>query len=265
MYHPDSFSFNLEIDKAVTEDGLHVIYLHASSEVEDLQKETIITQALEGSAGYFLRNGYLDWHHVGEKKEVPDPDDMVGYPLELKFRGADVYVKAVLHQGDKIADSIWKGLHCKPPKRIKASIAGKRLKTFKNENGVYTTKLIWTSLALTPSPVNEVKSVSISDDFSAFRKALAASAETDLAQVSGGQALSGVKVDGEPARIIVKDCSSWCDITGAFKQGLQKKDIVTYVTRYLGLTSDGDKAKTVCKTLWLTLNPTKGRKNATRN
>jgi len=259
MEQAEQVRFELEIEKAIDEDGQRIIYLHAYTEKEDLQHETIYMDALKKSANYFLQNGFLDYHHVGERnKQVPDPQDIIGYPLELKFKGNDAYVKAVLHKGDKIADEVWNGLNCKPPKRFRASIAGKRIKTFKQDNGVYTTELIWTSLAITPSPVNMDTSVSTADTYSAFLKALVSSAETDLAQVKGGQALSGVRIDDEPARIIAKDCGLWCDGNGAFKKGLQKKDIVTYVTRYLGL--GGEIAKSVCKTLWLTYNPTTGAK-----
>jgi len=256
--------FELQIDKAVEEDGYRIIYLHAHSENQDLQKETIATNALKESSDYFMHNGFLDYHHAGERnKDVPDPQDIIGYPLELKFRGNDAFVKAVLHKGDKLADDIWKGLHCQPPKRFSASIAGKRIKTFQKANGVYTTKLIWTSLAITPSPVNMDTSVSANDTYSVFLKGLFSSAETDLAQVEGGQALSGVENDSKPARIIAKDCGLWCDESGAFKKGLQRSDIVTYVTRYLGLA--GEKAQKACKTLWLTYHQTtsaKGRDNA---
>jgi len=264
MEQSEVVRFELNIEKAIAEDGQRVIYLHAHTEKPDLQEETIATNALRESSDYFLQNGFLDYHHAGERnKDVPDPKDIIGYPLELKFRGNDAYVRAVLHQGDKLADDLWDGLHCNPPKRFRASIAGKRIKTFQKENGVYTTKIIWTSLAVTPSPVNSDTNISATDSFSAFLKALSSSAETDLAQVKGGQALSGVEEHDEPARIIAKDCGSWCDESGAFKKGLQKKDIVTYVTRYLGL--GGEKAKSACKTLWLAYNPTtgaKGRDNA---
>lgn len=263
MEQAENVSFELQFQKAVIEDGLRVVYFEAHSEEEDLQGETIAVNALKDSSGYFLKNGFLDWHHAGEKgKDIPEPKDIIGFPLDLKFEGKKAYVKAVLHEGDPIADDVWKGLHCKPPKRYSASIAGKRVKTFRKANGVYTTKLVWTSLAITPSPVNINTSMSLTP-YSAFLKALSSSAETDLAQVTGGQALSDVDVDEEPARIVVKTCDQWCEKNGAFKKGLQKKDIVTYVTRYLGM--DGDKAKTVCKTLWQTLNPApseKGRSNA---
>ena len=264
MEQAEHIGFALEIQKAVVEDGLRVVYLEAHSEDPDLQEETIYVKGLKESSGYFLKNGFLDWHHTGEKrKNVPLPKDIIGFPLDLRFKGKKVYVKAVLHEGDPIADDIWKGLHYKPPKRYSASIAGKRVKTFQKANGVHTTKLIWTSLAITPSPVNDnLESVSLTP-YTVFLKALSSSAETDLAQVTGGQALSDVDEDEKPARIVVKSCDQWCEKNGAFRKGLQKKDIVTYVTRYLGM--DGDKAKTVCKTLWQTLNPApsaKGRSNA---
>lgn len=264
MENYESVSFELQIEKAVDENGLRVIYMRAHNELEDLQHEVIATEALKESEDYFLQNGYLDWHHLTERKQAPDPQDIIGYPLETRFNGKEVYVRAALHAGDKLADAVWAGLNCSPPKRYRASIAGKRIKTFQKANGVYTTKLIWTSVAITPSPVNTGDtSVSTSDTFSAFLKALASSADTDLAKVKGGQALSGVEKQEKPARIIVGSCEQWCDETGAFKNGLQQIDIVTYVTRYLGL--EGEKAKNACRTLWRTYRPgrsAKGRSNA---
>jgi len=149
----------------------YTIYLEASNERADEDKEIVFTKALEDEVENYLRKGVLSWDHL--HKSTGDPGFIVGEPLDVKFKDGSTFVKGKLYRtvdkAQKIAALLEGGCT-----KLGASIGGfikETLKLGKALKGV--TKIIWDEVAITYKPVNEPTRGNVSlVPIGAFSKAL---------------------------------------------------------------------------------------------
>ena len=165
------------------EGGERVLYMEASNQARDVQNETILVDALEGSKDYFLKYGRIDldhatvWQMIREQKLDPHNPYAreIGRPLDVRFtRGSDG-PKAMVKFGifksttkdnefTKAADWFWNSLQVTPPVRWYPSVAGSLLPGGRVDqpDGRRVIKAMrWHSVAMTRNPVNpEVGQVS---------------------------------------------------------------------------------------------------------
>lgn len=172
------FDPGTQLCKASTaiEGGERVLYMEASNQARDVQNETILVDALEGSRDYFLRYGRIDldhatvWQLIRDKKlEADNPYGAeIGRPIDVRVtRGTDgpkVMVKAGIFSSrdpqnkfTKAADWFWDSLQVKPPVAWYPSVAGSLLPggRIDHPDGRRVIKALrWHSIAMTRNPVN---------------------------------------------------------------------------------------------------------------
>jgi len=207
----------------VEEAGRRYLYIEASNETRDLQGEVVLTKALADSADYYLRYGNVDLDHItvtGPRRGPPNYALYeIGRPVEVRAGRGKTFVKAELYQGDAPvaanANAVWDSLtRIRPPQRWYPSVGGAVLdkQTEIGPNGdrrVVVTKVRWTNIGLSKTPVNaNVPTVStvpigaLAKAWSAhgldLTKALAmANGGTDAASLTGGPALQRQSLDRE--------------------------------------------------------------------
>ena len=178
----------------------YTIYIEASNENPDKQKDIVFAKALQEEAESYLTKGIISWDHL--HKIEKSPEFIIGEPLEVKFNeNRQTFVKARLYKGVKYAESIVDLLKAKCT-RLGASIGGyirDRKQLSKILKGV--TRVIWDEVAITYKPVNDTTMGNVSlVPMAAFSKALMVGDGTDTAQFTGGRALGKESLD----RIIVE-------------------------------------------------------------
>ena len=172
-----------------------IIYLEASNEEPDEQKDVVFQKALEDQVDFFLKKGVLSWDHM--HKVMNDPQYIIGEPLDVKFSKDKTLVKGKLYSGVPYAESVRRLARAKST-RLGASIGGfitGRRDLGKSLKGV--TKVLWDETAITYKPVNEktLGSVSLIPP-QVFAKALMAGSGVATADLVGGRALIQESLQG---------------------------------------------------------------------
>jgi len=211
------------------EDGKRFLYLEASDESIDHQRERVLQSALAESKDYFLRHGNIDISHytlIGLKHNIPDHLSYeIGKPTEVAFTSdgkKKTFVKAELYQGanggtSKQADNagmVWDSLtKQRPPMSWFPSVGGGILDKGPavdpetQSRITVVRKVRWCNIGLDRMPVNKsVPEVSLAPigvfakSMGAFvlAKTLTAGYGTDSAQLSGGAALRKQSLHGVP-------------------------------------------------------------------
>lgn len=198
-----------------------VLFLEASNESIDYQGERVLAKALANSKEYFLKFGNIDLDHltlIGPKQGVPDYHLFeIGYPVEVQIQAPHTFVKSIIYRGEgeaaRRANEVWASLtEQDPPARWYPSVGGSitnRETEINPETGEpvkVVTDVRWCNVGLSKTPVNlEVANAAVVP-FGAFakswdgdgfnlRKALTASAATDVATLAGGGALAQQSLD----------------------------------------------------------------------
>lgn len=175
-------------------DDPYTVYIEASNETPDKQKDIVFTKALEEERDNYLSKGVISWDHL--HKIEKSPEFIIGEPIDVKFKDNKTFVKARLYKGVKYAESIVDLLKAKCS-RLGASIGGlirNRKQLSKTLSGVI--KLIWDETAITYKPVNDGTMGNVGlVPIGAFAKALMVGEGTNTAQFSGGRALGKESLD----------------------------------------------------------------------
>lgn len=202
--------------------GERFVYIEASNESRDFDGEVVLAKALEESAGYYARFGNLDLDHVtqiGAKAGIPNYMLYeIGKPVDVRVNGKSTFVKGQIFQGDtpvaEKANHFWDSVtKLSPPQRWYPSVGGSVLsKSEEMEGGerkTFITKVRWTNIGFSKTPVNlEVPEVSTIPMGSFLKsmgprgldiaKALEAGYGTDSAGITGGAALRKQSLHGAP-------------------------------------------------------------------
>ncbi|MEY8688458.1 MAG: hypothetical protein AB9M53_01080 [Leptothrix sp. (in: b-proteobacteria)] len=264
-----------------TEGMARFVYFEASNEGLDQQNEIISAKALAESADYYKRYGNVDIDHftlVGRPnpaRGIPGiPDYMsyeIGVPIEVRQSGKITFVKAQIKSGDgpaaERANQFWDSLQTNPPTRWYPSVGGSidqagrqvQLDPKTGEKRVLITKVRWTNIGVSLTPVNQHVPGCATVPVGAFAKcstaagfdltkALTAGYGADSASLTGGSALRIQSLDRGPATYM-----DWRDRTaGAIRDGkirspnaegliefsartfgMQLSDAAEYVERFL--------------------------------
>jgi len=191
FYSPFSGTILLKGDK----DDPDVIYIEASNEGVDKQKDILVMKALEDETESFLKSGILSWDHLHKIKG--SPEYIIGEPLDVKFEDRKTWVKGKLYKAVKYAQAI-KDLLASGSTRIGASVGGfirKRKELGKSASAIL--RVIWDELALTYKPVNEQTMGNVSlIPIGAFGKALMAGVGVNPESFSGGRAITPESLQG---------------------------------------------------------------------
>ena len=168
----------------------YTVYIEASNESPDKQKDIVFMKALLDEKENYLKKGVISWDHL--HKIEGSPEFIVGEPLDVGFKDGRTFVKGRLYKGVKYAESIVDLLRAKCS-RLGASIGGyikNRKQLSKTLSGV--TQVIWDETAITYKPVNDETMGNIGlIPIGAFAKALMAGGGVDTAVFTGGRALQG--------------------------------------------------------------------------
>lgn len=201
--------------KGVEEDGRWIVYLEASNELKDQDKEVVDQSALKKAADYYLSHGILSWDH--KHKQTNDPKYIIGEPLDVQFTDdGKTLVKGFLYKANDIAKSVWKNIQSKA-KRLGASIGGGILAKAEE----HIRKVIWDEVAITHKPINDgtlgnvqlipfnafAKALSFSEgktSLEEFVKALTAGSGVNAANFTGGRALTPESLQGSAVKYVVK-------------------------------------------------------------
>jgi len=201
--------------KGVEENGQWIVYLEASNELKDQDKEVVDQAALKKAADYYLSHGIISWDH--KHKQTNDPKYIIGEPLDVRFtEDKRTLVKGFLYKMNDIAKSVWKNIRSAAT-RLGASIGGGILE--KAEEHIH--QVIWDEIALTHKPINDgtlgsvqlipfdafAKALSFSEgntDLEDFIKALTAGSGVDASKFTGGRALIPESLQGATVKYIVK-------------------------------------------------------------
>ncbi len=205
------------------EGGRRYVFMEASNETEDHDKEIVLAKALQESAQYYLRYGNLDLDHrtqIGPRAGEPSHHLFeIGKPVDVRADGTRTFVKGELYQGDtpvaENANMVWDGLtKCRPAQAWYPSVGGacSKAKVTDPETGQPRTvihKVRWTNIGMSRTPVNlgvptmaavpfGVLAKSTHGGCFDMRKALEAGYGTDVANLSGGGALAKQSLDTHP-------------------------------------------------------------------
>ncbi len=160
------------VKASLSSDGTRKITFEASNESVDSEGDLIKQAALLGSAQTFLK-GHIDLDHlseIGDRYGLNPREFVVGRPLRVFDMGAGrTGVEGELFKGNPHADTIWEELNQNPPQAWRASIYGFPMgdeglidvrKNNLSDNPYGATrfiveKMVWKSIALTKSPVND--------------------------------------------------------------------------------------------------------------
>lgn len=220
---PDFFSVNALLKATpAEEDGERFIYFEASNEGVDQQGERVLAKALEDSAAHFLKFGNIDLDHytiLGPRMGLANPMSYeVGRPVDVTVRDNRTFVKAQLYKGSgelaRNANMVWESMtQLQPPARWYPSVGGSVLAKSvqidpetKSKVGVVT-KVRWTNVALSRTPVNQhlpaaqtapIGTFAKSLGGFVFSKSLEAGYGSDVATLAGGSALRVQSLDGVP-------------------------------------------------------------------
>ena len=180
------------------ENDPYTVFLEASNEAKDQQKDILFMKALEAETENFLRKGVISWDHLHKVKN--DPGYIVGEPLDVKFSFKEpkaTLVKAKLYKAVDYANKIVNMLKSAST-RLGASVGGfiqQRKPLSKSSFGIF--KVLWDELAITYKPINDATLGNVSlIPIGAFAKALMVGSGTDAATFTGGRSLIPESVQG---------------------------------------------------------------------
>jgi hypothetical protein len=219
---PDFFSVETMLKATPSEEGgERFIYFEASNEGVDQQGERVLAKALEESAQHFLKFGNIDIDHftiLGPRMGMANHMSYeVGRPVDVTIRGERTFVKAQLYKGQgelaRNANMVWESMtQLNPPARWYPSVGGSVLAKSvqldpltKSKVGVVT-KVRWTNVALSRTPVNQHLPAAQAAPIAVFAKSLngfvmkslEAGYGSDVATLTGGSALRVQSLDGAP-------------------------------------------------------------------
>lgn len=219
---PDFFSVESMLKATPAEEaGERFIYFEASNEGVDQQGEKVLAKALKESAEHFLKFGNIDIDHytiLGPRMGMANPQAYeLGRPVDVVVNGERTFVKAQLYNGDtelaRNANMVWESMtRLNPPKRWYPSVGGSVLAKSiqidpetKCKVGVVT-KVRWTNVALSQTPVNQHLPAAGTAPIGVFAKSLngfvikslEAGHGSDVATLQGGSALRVQSLDGVP-------------------------------------------------------------------
>lgn len=193
-----------------TEGDRRILYIEPSNEQRDAHGEVIEQEALRKSADYFAKFGNIDLHHysmIGPRVLKLDPVEAksyeIGLPIDVR-RESPIMVKAEIYQGEgrmvEKANFFWDSItKVSPAVRWYPSVAGVYLDRRPSDEGTIVKAVNWSNIGFDQRPVNQaVKAVSLMP-LSEFWKAVTAGYGTDVAQLSGGQAVQLQSLDRRPA------------------------------------------------------------------
>jgi hypothetical protein len=184
----------------------------ASNQKVDLDNERVMQKALRDSVKYFLDKGNVDLDHItkiGHKFGIRNPHEYeIGIPRDVKFTGEETICDVEIFQGEsetcEKANFFWKSLTAQvPPQRWFPSVAGQVLKRSSGLTGGNVIKSVeavrWNNLGFAKEPVNPnlpaVQVERLSKSISII-KTLVSGTETDVAQLTGGQAVRKESLGG---------------------------------------------------------------------
>ncbi|MAH44805.1 hypothetical protein CMI37_03200 [Candidatus Pacearchaeota archaeon] len=201
--------------KAEEENGQWVIYVGASDESRDQEKERIEVSALKKAADYYVSHGVISWDHK-HKPPLNDPKFIIGEPTDVRFSADNqTLVKGFLYQQNDIAVSVWKNVRS-GAQRLGGSVGGGVLKKSDDDS---IQRVVWDDTAITYKPVNDAMYGLVSFvPFAEFAKAIAmgqvaetegaieleiekalmAGSGVDAGSFTGGRALTGEALRGKP-------------------------------------------------------------------
>jgi hypothetical protein len=201
------------------ESGERYIFMEASNESIDAAGERVLAKALQASAEEYKRFGNIDIDHIsiiGARAGIPDYLLYeIGQPEDVRIDGRHSFVKARLYQGEtrmaEKANEVWESMtKLTPPARWYPSVGGSVLE---HETAIdpdlkksvrMVTRVRWTNVALSRTPVNQALPTASSIPFGMFAKcwdeadgsvdlvkasAMVAGQNYDIRDQSGGQAL----------------------------------------------------------------------------
>lgn len=205
------------------EGGERIIYLEASNEDPDYQREVMLQKALGESRDYYLRFGNIDLSHftiIGARRGIPNFQDYeVGQPVDVRVTPERTFVKALLYRGESAqarnAAMVWDSLTQQtPPARWYASVGGAilhkaiQIDPETHERVAVIDRVRWTNTALDRTPVNLTVDTVSPVPIGVFAKSLGgyvlkdltAGYGTDSAGLTGGAALRTQSLDGAAPR-----------------------------------------------------------------
>ncbi len=197
------------------------VLIKASDETLDQENDNVLSEAFtEELKKSFVEAGIFDWDHItirGDNFEEKGTA-IIGTPTEFYEKNVKgnptQLIKGFLHRGNPYVDKTIEPCLRAGSDRIAASIGGRLLKSFPNEHGGKSvTHITMNHLAFTPKwkSVNYNTSVKLlkakgrnGEDIYEFPttksllKSLEAGTETDVAKISGGQAIQPQSLEGCP-------------------------------------------------------------------
>ena len=226
-----------------------LIYIEASNEFRDKEREIVLQKAMADAQEGFLREGTISWNHKHKDETLRDdgPKYVVGEPLDVRFSGDErnsTLVKGILYHKNKLAQDIMDNLESGST-RFGASIGGKKLsKSFSGS----VDKIIWDEVALTYSPVNATTLGRVSlGPMEEFAKSLMAGSGINPEGFSGGrtmipESLQGVNVSDDIKEKFV-DSIGWAMQDAVYDVTREKykkvfKDAIAYIADNLEYTDD---------------------------
>jgi hypothetical protein len=260
---PDHISVTGLLKALPVEEGAErYLYMEASNEAKDYDNEVVMAKALAESADYYLRFGNVDIDHItlrGARENIPNYSLYeVGIPEAVKVDHPRTMVKARIYRGEghaaEQANMLWASLtKLNPPARWYPSVGGAVLNKTPHvspdgDTGMIVTKVRWTNIGLSKTPVNLSLQTATTIPMSSFAKAwgangldmakaLTAAATSDVAELSGGGALGEQSLD--------KKIHSYWDFREEISRAMRsriKNPTVERVFRYaidvLGLAAD---------------------------
>jgi hypothetical protein len=257
----------------VSEGGRRYVYVEASNETLDQQGEVVLSAALADSADYYKQFGNLDIDHitqVGAKQGIPDYSMYeIGRPVDVRVQAGRTFVKGELYSGlgpaAERANQVWSSLtEINPPARWYPSVGGAVLEKSAaldpatGQRRAYVTKVRWTNVAFSKTPVNQSVAAAQTVPMQVFAKcwgalgldwgsvedgqmalkALEAGYGTDSASLTGGAALRTQSLHGA-----VLSYASFRDrLAGLIRAGkgggTGARRLVALATGELGLSQD---------------------------
>jgi hypothetical protein len=183
--------FRTTLVKAEESDGKWNVFLQASNEGFDQDKEKMLVKALQDQAQYYESHGVISWDH--KQKQLHDPSFIIGEPTDVAFNAKnETLVKGILYKENKRAQGLWENLMSKST-RFGASVGGYILHKAQN----IIDKVFWDETAITHKPVNDETLGKVQlMSFPEFAKALMAGAGVDASSFTGGRALTSESLQG---------------------------------------------------------------------
>lgn len=259
---PDFFSVDTLLKATPSEEGgERYIYFEASNEGVDQQGERVLAKALEESASHFLKFGNIDIDHytiLGTRMGLANPMAYeVGRPVDVTVRGDRTFVKAQLYKGAgelaRNANMVWESMtQLNPPARWYPSVGGSVLAksvqidpATKSKVGVVT-KVRWTNVALSRTPVNQHLPAAQAAPIGVFAKSLGgfvvksleAGYGTDVATLTGGSALRVQSLDGVPQSYFDYRDRLAGDLKKSAVSKVSQDSLVDYSCRVFSLSRD---------------------------